>query len=141
MKGRTEIPLEVVLHADIEGSHSIATAFARYIRSIGLKVDIDRRRQVGGLLFLPMHAPRDKLEEITDFTFLRALRQMPRVKPLDPMIRGLSPGFSVTLSKEAAVAPELSAAIFDGGLPKNHGLDKWVTLHDAPGVGAPVTNG
>jgi hypothetical protein len=87
-----------------------------------------------------MLAPREKLDEIIDFTFLRALRQMPRVKPLDPMIRGLSPGFSVSLGTEAAVAPELSAAIFDGGLPKNHGLEKWVTLHDAPGVGAPVAN-
>src|ERR1700694_360970 len=62
-------------------------------------------------------------------------------KPLDPMIRGLSPGFSVTLGRDAAIAPELSAAIFDGGLPKNHGLERWVTLHDAPGVGAPVANG
>jgi hypothetical protein len=133
--------LEVVLHADIEGSHSIVTAFLKYLRSIGLTANIERRRQVGGLVFVPMRAPKEKLEEILSFTFLRALRQMPRVKPLDPMIRGLSPGFRVALGNDAAIAPELSAAIFDGGLPKNHGLEKWVTLQDAPGVGAPVANG
>jgi hypothetical protein len=47
----------------------------------------------------------------------------------------------VVLTSEDAVAPDLSVAIFDGGLPNDHGLERWVTQHDAPGVGAPVATG
>src|SRR3546814_20663215 len=35
----------------------------------------------------------------------------------------------------------MAVAIVDGGLPANHGLDQWVTLHDAPGVGRPIAAG
>jgi hypothetical protein len=47
----------------------------------------------------------------------------------------------VTLGDTDAVAPDLSVAIFDGGLPDGHGLEQWVTLHDAPGVGDPDAAG
>lgn len=108
------------------------------MQSLDVFYDLDRQRQTGGLAFLPVVAPRDRIDDILNFSFLRALREAPRIIPFDPITRSFGKTFPVSLSTEDALAPDLSVAIFDGGLPSNHGLDKWVTLHDAPGVGAPI---
>ncbi|TPI50235.1 S8 family peptidase [Mesorhizobium sp. B2-9-1] len=133
-----EQPLEVVLHADPEYGDYVIEGFEEYSRSLGLDVWAERRRQNGGLCFIPMYAPAEAVPELLKFSFLRAVRSMPRIVAMDPMIRGMVPGFSVSLPDEDAIAPDLAVAIFDGGLPNNHGLDRWVNLQDAPGVGAPL---
>lgn len=136
---RTEIPLEVVLHNPEEiGNSRVILTFAAFMRSLEVRFDLDRQRQAGGLAFLPILAPRERLEDVLSFSFLRALREAPRIVPFDPVVRSVGSSFPVTIPVEAAVAPDLSVAIFDGGLPRDHGLDNWVTLHDAPGVGAPL---
>src|SRR3546814_944674 len=81
------------------------------------------------------------LDAILDFTFLRALREVPRIIPFDPVARSVGAAFPVALSEEDSEASDIAVAIFDGGLPANHGLDQWVTLHDAPGVGRPIAAG
>ena len=139
---RDAIPLEVVLHNPDQGKNSdVVGAFAEFMRSLHIWYDMDRRRQVGGLAFLPIIALREQLDEVLDFAFLRVLREAPRIVPFDPVTRSIGSAFPVTLSGEDAVAPDLSVAIFDGGLPDGHGLEKWVTLRDAPGVGAPNAAG
>ena len=136
---RKNIPLEVVLHNPAELSNSLVIrTFAKFMESLGVQFDLERQRQAGGLAFLPIIAPRDRLDDVLAFSFLRALREAPRIVPFDPVARSRGHSFPVSLSTEDAAAPDLSVAIFDGGLPENHGLDRWVTLHDAPGVGAPV---
>ena len=131
------IPLEVVLHSPL-GDRTIVPAFQNYLHSLGIRIDIDRRRQAGGLCFLPMRAAREVLDEILQFTFLRALREMPKIVPFDPVLRVGGADFLMPITPSPAVASDLAVAIFDGGLPSNHGLDQWVDLHDAPGVGAPL---
>lgn len=136
---RDAIPLEVVLHNPEEISNSeVIRGFAKFMRSLDVQYDLGRQRQAGGLAFLPIIAPRNRLDDVLNFTFLRALREAPRVVPFDPIARSFGRAFPIKLTNEDASAPDLSVAIFDGGLPDGHGLDKWVTLHDAPGVGAPV---
>lgn len=130
--------LEIVLHADAEDGDYIVEGFADFVRSLGLDIDTDRRRQNSGLCFLPMYAPKRAVPDILQFSFLRALRSMPRVVPLDPAVRALIPSFRVALPDEDAAAPELKVAIFDGGLPDNHGLERWVSTKNVPGTGDPV---
>ena len=135
---RKDIPLEVVLHnPDESGKSTVMLTFAKFMRSLGAQIDLARHRQAGGLAFLPITAPRERLDDVLGFSFLRALREAPRIVPLDPISRSFGRSFPVTIPTEAAAAPDLSVAIFDGGLPRNHGLENWVTLRDAPGVGAP----
>jgi len=139
---RDTIPLEVVLHNPFPGRNGdVIHAFADFMRSLDIWYDLDRRRQVGGLAFLPIMAPRDQLNDVLDFAFLRVLREAPRIVPFDPITRSIGRAFPVALNGEDAIAPDLSVAIFDGGLPEGHGLEKWVTLHDAPGVGPPNPEG
>ncbi|MEA1649856.1 S8 family peptidase [Nitrospirillum sp. BR 11164] len=140
---RDEIPMEVVLHSpDVPGkNHYVVLAFQEFLESLGISCDIGRARHAGGLAFLPLRAPREQLDAILAFTFLRALREAPRILPFDPMMRSIGSAFTVPLPADNAATADLSVAIFDGGLPANHGLDRWVTLHDAPGVGAPTADG
>ena len=140
-ENRDAIPLEVVLHGILTNSAAARLSEPSQIlcgRSTVQTPDLNRQRQAGGLAFLPIVAPRDRLDDVLSFSFLRALREAPRIVPFDPVVRSLGGTFPVNIANEDATAPDLAVAIFDGGLPDNHGLDKWVTLHDAPGVGSPV---
>ncbi len=139
---RDTVPLEVVLHnPDFDSEDDVVGPFAEFLRSLDVWFDLDRRRQVGGLAFLPIIAHREQLADVLDFAFLRVLREAPRIVPFDPVTRSIGNAFPVSIGSDDAIAPDLSVAIFDGGLPDNHGLDKWVALHDAPGVGAPSAAG
>ena len=141
--GRDEVPMEVVLHSPegLSNRSFVVAAFEEYMRSLDVWCDSERARHAGGLAFLPIRAPRERLDEVLEFTFLRALREAPRIVPFDPVMRSVGSAFPVALPNEDAATVDLSVAIFDGGLPPCHGLDRWVTLHDAPGVGAPTDDG
>ncbi len=133
------LPLEVVLHADPDHATEIEAAFVRFAAARGVKVFPKRSKQVGGLRFLAARGAPADLPAMLDFTHLRALRAMPGLAPFDPPMRVTGAAFRVALPEVNAAAPDLSVAIFDGGLPAGHGLDRWVTLHDAPGVGGPIS--
>lgn len=137
---RDELPLEVVLHSP-EDTATIVGAFEDYMRSLDIRCDSSLARHAGGLAFLPIRAPREQLDQVLAFSFLRALREAPRIVPFDPLIRSVGSAFPVTLPAEDAATTDLAVAIFDGGLPPDHGLERWVNLHDAPGVGSPVADG
>lgn len=135
-----EIPLEVVLHAPMDDSNgAVIGGFHEYVHSLDLYLDVGRRRQAGGLCFLPLHAPPELLDDILSFSFLRALREVPRINSFEPAMRVSGISFPVELDNTPALASDLTVAIFDGGLPEGHGLDQWVTAQDAPGVGAPLS--
>ena len=132
--------LEVVLHAG-EGAQGayILDAFEGFLgSSFDLALDADRRFFVGGLCFVPLRAPRDAVSEIARFSFLRAIRPMPKIRGLEPMIRSIGPvkPFPVQLPDVDAVAPGIRVAVFDGGMPSTGALDRWVEALDAPGIGA-----
>lgn len=133
--------LEVVLHTTgVPNPGRILEAFEAYVQSLGLKPDLDRRFEVGGLCFLPMRAARKLLPEIGQFTFLRTARVMPGLRPLQPIIRS-SPKtrpFRVELPKQGPLDKQLRAAIFDGGIPDNAALKPFVGRFEPLGVGAEV---
>jgi hypothetical protein len=131
-------PLEVVLHAsEFRGDNFIVSTFQDYLRGLGLEADLDHRLYAGGLCFLRMRAPASLVPEIAKFSFLRAVREMPRLRELIPMrgARGLG---TATFPAVAAVDPNVRVAIFDGGMPEGTPLAPWVTCFDPPGIGAPV---
>lgn len=121
--------LEIVLHVP---DPFVIDGFEEYLKLFNLKADLDRRYEAGSLCFLPLRSPRELIKEIGRFSFLRVLREMPRLRPLRPLSRsfpGLQP-FQVTLPQEAPLAPHVNAVIFDGGVPATSGLDRWVTSLD-----------
>lgn len=132
---RTEIALEVGLHLD-PGNNSILEGFRAYLKSLDLKANFDQMFQVAGLCFMPLVAPAALASEIAKFSFLRVIREMPKLSLNASIVRTVaSKNAPVTLPDLPPLDSELRVATFDGGLPAGHKLDRWVTAHDAPGVG------
>ncbi len=132
----TDVLLEAVLHT---GASEIVTgSFFEYAARLGARPDLDRRRQVGGLCFLPVTAPVASIEQLAAFTFLRVLRGMPKLRPLRPAMLRSTSGFEVALPAAGPLDGGFRVAVFDGGIPAGVGLGRWVQLHHVTGVSAPV---
>lgn len=135
----TEVPLEIVLHANKNRSNTyVLEGFEAFINDLGLKINFDQRLHAGGLCFLPMYAPRELLEELTRFSFIRVVRRMPRLSLNEDILRSATiPGsFRAHLPKEPALNKDVRVAIFDGGLPEDDKyLSDWSKRLEAPGVG------
>jgi len=137
-----DVLLEAVLHTGRgRRMHQLVlNGFEAYLEDLALKADFDRMFETESLCFLPLRAPRGQVRAVAEFTFLRVLREMPQLRQFRPFFRDV-PGmeaFRVTLPKGGAVDQSLRVAVFDGGLPKAHGLNPWVQSSDAPGIGASV---
>jgi hypothetical protein len=141
IKSRGRVPeealLEVVLHTP-KAQHSdyILDSFRAYVLTFDARLDIDRRIYVGGLCFLPLRAHKRALTDIAKFSFLRAVRPMPKLRPLSPITRSWprQKPYPVLLPAGGAIDPMLRAAVFDGGLRTLPALQPWVEAHDAPGT-------
>lgn len=135
MHSKTDAPLlEVVLHAPED---YVIEGFRDYLRTLDVRVDLDRRVQVQGLCFLPVRVPRALHQDMARFSFLRLAREMPRLRELRPdsgITRAHAIGFECQLPAEAAINPELRVAVFDGGIPQGANLDKWVTRRKPPKI-------
>ncbi len=124
---------EVVLHMSgtEHDSDDIIDSFRSYLDRMGVKPDIDRRFEVGKLCFMPLRAPKQIVNDIALFTFLRIIREMPKIRPFTP-IRSAesSKHFSVKLPDDNALDPNIKVAIFDGGIPEHSDLSKWATAKE-----------
>ncbi len=132
------LPLEVVLHAS--GSvrdRFILAGFREFLSGMGIEPDLNRIFFAGKLCFLRTRASKLQAGEMAKFSFLRVLREMPRLRTTTPIIRGNFPrSRPIELPKGAAVDQKLRVALFDGGLPKTSPLTAWAQPLDVPGVGA-----
>ncbi|HEU5068171.1 MAG TPA: S8 family peptidase [Sphingomicrobium sp.] len=136
---RKDVALEVVLHAsEFRQDSYIITAFEDYLAELGLEVDLDRRIHAGGLCFLRMMAPGEIVPRVAEFSFLRAVREMPRLRDFTPL-RGMKGLGATTLPDAPAIDPNMRVAIFDGGVPATSPLSQWVTPFDPPGIGVAVS--
>ena len=133
--------LEVVLHiSGMTKPGRILQAFEAFAESLELEPDMDRRFEVGGLCFLPLRAPRDQISDLSQFSFLRTIREMPGLRPLRPIIRSTanSRPFPVTLPNSTPLDPQLRAAVFDGGLTTEADFSPFANAHEPDGIGTAV---
>jgi hypothetical protein len=135
------VPLEVVLHAsEFKRDAYILEAFEAFVEGEGLTVDLDRRIHTGGLCFLGVEVPKEKVRPLASFSFLRVVRQMPRLRTMQPILRTAPPvATKPNLPSQAALDPSIRVGVFDGGLPRKSALAPWTRGEDAPGTGKPVT--
>jgi hypothetical protein len=132
-----EPPLEIVLHAS-ETDDFIIEGFRDFASDLDLKVDLDRRMYAGGLCFLPMRSPRDTLEDLAQYSFIRVIRRMASLSLNESILRtsGMPGSFSVKLPNLPPMSQDIRAAVFDGGIADaNNPVAAWVRPLDAPGVG------
>ena len=126
--------LETVLHAS-ELELDLIQAFAAYLEKLEIDASLGRRFFAKGLCFLEIDAPVERADDIATFTCVRTLRQMPELRVLRPTVRSASiPTTALQLPNGPPVSSDVRAAIFDGGVPENHPLTKWVVPHELPGM-------
>lgn len=134
--------LEIVLHAQPNRKDAyILDGFQAYVNSLDLKLDLDTRKFFAeGLCFLPLRTPRELVDEIVKFSFLRLAREMPRLRQFRPVARA-TPGFTpfaCKLPKDAPVDSNIRVAVFDGGITSKSKLDLWVSRKKTKNIGDAV---
>lgn len=128
--------LEIALHVD-ENDESILEGFREYLASLDVKVDLDQRFQVAGLCFLPVRAPLSMASAISQYSFLRVLRTMPKLRLNTPILRSARHArVSVTFPDAEPIDPSLRIAAFDGGLPSKTPVARWVKRYKPRGIGS-----
>jgi Subtilase family len=128
---------EVVLHNAGEGV--IFRAFEQYARSLEVNLLVNRRHDVKGLTFVPAQATVGSIRELANFTFVRVARSMPTLRPLVPGVLRASSAARVVLPEAGPIDLRPRVLIFDGGLPPQPDLSKWVRLIEPEGIGPAVS--
>ena len=133
------LPLEAVLHASEQpNDRFILKGFKSYLEELDLDPDVKRVFFAGKLCFLHLRAKKDQAYEVARFSFLRVLREMPRLRRINTTLRGISLNSRpIQLPKRDVVSSDLRVAILDGGLPKTSPLTTWTNAIEAPGIGEP----
>lgn len=143
--GRKKMLLEVVLHHDADLDLGWEDDFFSFAESMGVELKTSQNYQSRGLLFVPGIADEASVSRLANYSFVRAIRPMPQLRPLKrpAMIRSSSPKDHVALPTEPATDSSFRVAIFDGGLPEDHPFKQWVTAIEPPakaGIGQPVAD-
>ena len=138
-KTEGSLPLEIVLHASEHvRDRFILAGFQSYLEELDIEPDVKRLFFAGRLCFLRLRANKDQAYKIARFSFLRVLREMPRLRTIAPVLRGASENSRpIRLPKKDVIAPNLRVAVFDGGLPKKSALTSWANALEVPGIGEP----
>jgi hypothetical protein len=133
--------LEVVLHTGgIPGPARVLEAFQAYAESLGTLPDLDRRFEVGGLCFLPVRSPRQVIDDLSKFSFLRTIREMPGLRRLPPILRARrnKRTFKVSPPTQPPLDKQLRAAVFDGGISDELRDQGFAISHEPDGIDTPV---
>ena len=128
--------MEVVLHADESDSgFRVLEEFRRFLQVRKLSEGFERYFFAQGLCFIELDALAERSEEIATFSTVRALRKMPELRILRPTIRSAGiPTKRPDLPSGPPISNDVSVAIFDGGIPENHPITKWVKLYEFPDI-------
>lgn len=127
-----ETVFEVVLHMNESLAENVHLAsFRVYLSNLNIDVNFARRFYAGGLCFLQVVAPSKMAENISRFSLVRTIRRMPELRLLKPITRSIvKKATKIELPHVAALDSNIKTAIFDGGIPDNHPISRWVDLYE-----------
>jgi hypothetical protein len=107
----------------------VQRAFAKYATSVGVTIHTDLAFGAGNLWFLPVEATHDNLERLAEFSFVRVIRPMPKLRGMRPVQRSAGVTVMCSLPNEQPLSSEPTVAILDGGLPEQHSIAPWVRAY------------
>lgn len=137
--------LEVIVHFDPELDLDWEEQFVDFARESGVDLNVAQSFQSRGLWFIPANSDSGSVERFADYTFVRAIRPLPRIRILEApkVTRARAAPSSISLPSESAVDPDCRIAIFDGGLLPNVPFARWTNAIEPPAsasIGNPVSH-
>lgn len=116
----------------------VVVKFLEYLEGLGVEPSLKRRREIGGLTFLPISASNEQISKVAAFSFVRVARGMPTLRPIEfsKVIRRVTA--EVALPSVHAQDTKSRVVIFDGGIPEKHPLRNWVNCIEPVGIGNPI---
>lgn len=107
----------------------IQNAFVEYADTLDVKTHFEYRFRAGNLWFVPVEGERESIERLASFSFIRVVRQMPKLRGIRPAMRGSSVSIDCSLPSDEPISSEPKVAILDGGLPEKHLVDPWIGVY------------
>jgi hypothetical protein len=140
-QNRDEASFEIVIHSG-KNNKNYLDQFYSYARSLDCNPLIEKICILDNITFMPVVAPISQIENLAKFSLVRVVRGMPVLRPFRPdIMKAVSRYFQISLPDADAIDPSTRVVIFDGGLPSNHGLERWVTYIEPPNIGPPIQGG
>lgn len=107
----------------------VQRAFAKYAAHVGVTIHADLAFNAGNLWFLPAEGKHDNVKRLAEFSFVRVIRPMPKLRGMRPVQRSAGVTVACSLPTEQPLSSEPKVAILDGGLPKQHSIAPWVRTY------------
>ncbi|WP_163869600.1 S8 family peptidase [Myxococcus eversor] len=107
--------------------------WVKHIRDLDGDVDIEFRRELGGVIFVPIALHAEAIHEAARFNLVRAIRPMPSIRPYRPTFRRTASSSKRPTPPAADARPLTNerVAIFDGGINQlSPYLQPFVTAED-----------
>jgi len=118
---------EVGIHLLLgENDQFVRRAFAKYAAEVGVTIHANLAFSAGNLWFLPVEGKHDSVKRLAEFSFVRVVRPMPKLRGIRPVQRSAGVTVACSLPTEQPLSSEPKVAILDGGLPKRHSIAPWL---------------
>lgn len=125
-----QVFFEVAVHLlPDEDSSVIQGAFEEFANSLGVKIYSDLSFIVKTLWFVPVEGDFCNVQSLCQFSFVRVVRPMPKLRGLRPFQRSSSVRVPCTLPNSQPLSSDIKVAILDGGLPAEHVLSPWLGVY------------
>ncbi len=107
----------------------IQTAFEAFVQKLDIIVHTEFGFRAGNLWFVPVECEYGLLQLLSDFTFIRIIRAVPKLRGLRPATRSSGISVKCNLPTEKPLSSEPRVAILDGGLPDKHPINPWLRAY------------
>ncbi len=127
-----------------EDAAFVQNAFKKFAAARKVKVHGDLSFLAGNLWFVPVEGARDNVHQLAEFSLVRVVRPMPKLRGLRPVVRATGLVIRCRLPNAQPLSSEPKVAILDGGLPDEHTIGPWLRAYkklddsaanDADGIG------
>jgi hypothetical protein len=107
----------------------IQVGFEKYAKQCDVKVYRDLGFRAGNLWFVPIEGSHAGIEKLAEFTFVRVVRPVAKLRGLRPVKRSNEVFVTCQLPTEQPLSSLPKVAILDGGLPKSHAIEPWLNSY------------
>ncbi|MBA4071448.1 MAG: peptidase S8 and S53, subtilisin, kexin, sedolisin [Gemmatimonas sp.] len=120
----------------------IRTGFESLAQSLEVRLHSNPSFEVGSLWFLVVEASAARIRSLAEYSFVRIIRPLPRLRGLLPSLRhGSAVSVTCQLPRVGALSLEPRVAILDGGLPDEHQIAPWLRSYTRLDALAPDDEG